>query len=195
MTSNPMDTSTHLSYDQIAAYLDGVMPAEGRRQVEAHISSCDECRSEVIASREAVSTAPSPGAHRSRRWPILATLAVASIAVVAGLAIERNDAARPVVRETIQPHREVIVISPADGTKMGGEHRLLWHSVAAGASYRITLGDSQAQPIYSATVQDTTLVIPASVVMAQGSKFVWYVDAMRADGVTATSGLRSFTVE
>jgi hypothetical protein len=128
-------------------------------------------------------------------WKPIALVAAAGLAVVIGLNMRKDNPRIAAERDAPVTRREVSVIAPADGMKLGGDRLLVWHSVASGATYRVTIGDDQAQPIYSTTVQDTVLVIPSSIAARQGQKFVWYVDAMRSDGVTATSGARAFIIE
>jgi hypothetical protein len=41
--------SDHLSAEELAAYLDGVVTPADRRRIEAHLVRCDPCLSEVIA--------------------------------------------------------------------------------------------------------------------------------------------------
>jgi hypothetical protein len=195
MTSNSLDHTTHLTYDEISAYLDGAMSTDHRRRTEGHLETCDDCRREVIASRDALATAPSVRNPRSLPWKRYAIGAVAGLAVVIGLSIGKRNEAKDTQRDTPAPRREVSIITPADGSIVGNDRRLMWHSIATDATYRVTIGDDQAQPVYSTTAQDTSIVIPSSVAMAHGKKFVWYVDAIRPDGVTATSGVRSFTIE
>ena len=186
---------THIDVDEIAAYLDRTLSDADRRRVEAHLTACDECRTEVVASRGAVSSAPStkPSAYRS--WRVLASAAAAAVVIIATATISRSRADRATERETNIAAPAVAIASPAEGASLGADRVVAWHSLAENTSYRITIADQGAQPMYTTTVRDTSVRIPQSVTLATGGKYFWYVDAIRADGTTATSGLKSFTVK
>ena len=197
MTQDPMQPGAHLDHDDLAAYLDNAMSAEDRERVEAHLSICGECRAEATAASEAISTAPSVSARRIRPWRLIGIAAAAGLIVVAGTTLTRSSGNREAIRDasSVRVQPAVTVVTPDDGMQIGNDRRLTWRSVSIESSYRITIGDESAQPIYSITVQDTSIVVPASVQLASGRKFFWYVDAIRPDGVTATSGLKAFTVK
>ena len=192
-----MQPGAHLDYDDLAAYLDNAMSAEDRERVEAHLSMCDECRAEATAASAAISSVPSLGTRRIRPWRLIGIAAAAGLIIVAGTTLTRGSGNREAVRDasTVKVQPTVTVVTPDDGRQLGNDRKLTWRSVSAESSYRVTLGDDSAQPIYSVTVQDTSIVVPASVPLASGKKFFWYVDAIRPDGVTATSGLKAFTVK
>ena len=192
-------TDDHLSDAEIAAYIDGAMSEAERARAESHLSMCDECRLETVTSSDAVASAP-PVKARSRtasRW--IGVAAAAGLLVVAASVLTRNAADREIVRADsagIPTQRATVtVVTPLDGATIGRDHRLVWRSFGTDATYRFTIADSSAQPLYSATVQDTSVAIPPSVQSRSGDKFFWYVDAIGADGLTASSGLKSFTVE
>ncbi len=44
----PLSTS-HLSAEEIAAYLDGVVPLGDRPRIETHLVRCDACFDEILA--------------------------------------------------------------------------------------------------------------------------------------------------
>jgi hypothetical protein len=196
MTFNP---SAHLNDADIAAYLDGVVPDGDRKSVEAHLASCDACRMEVAASQDAVSTAPRIGT-RSRipvRW--IGLFAAAALVVVAVSTLSRTTSSGYSERGTATGlpgvQRVVAIVSPADNSALGSDRRLVWRSEGTGATYRITIGDDSGQPLHSASLPDTTFVIPESLSLESGTKYFWYVDAITSEGTTATSGLNSFTIE
>jgi len=196
MTTNQ---SSHIEEADIAAYLDGAMTEKERASVEAHLASCDECRLEVIASQEAVSTAPRI-ARRSRipmRWIGLVAAAAVMIVVVSTFNRTMSDGNSERSSATRLPgiQRAVRIVNPADAATLGSDRRLTWRSEGSGSTYRITMGDDSGQPIHSTTMGDTSFVIPKSITLAPGRKYFWYVDAITGEGTTATSGLKSFTIE
>jgi hypothetical protein len=193
------NSSAHLNEADIAAYLDGAMTETERKGMEAHLSTCDECRLEVTDSHEAVNTAPRT-AGRSRlpiRWIGLA--AAAAVLVVAVSTFSRTTSNGTTERGTAVGfpglQRVVAIVSPGDNSALGSDRRLVWRSEGSGATYRLTIGDDSGQPIHSASLSDTSFAIPGSVALTAGRKYFWYVDAITGDGTTATSGLNSFTIE
>jgi hypothetical protein len=192
-------TDEHLSEIDIAAYIDGVLSAEERARADRHLSMCDECRLETVTSGDAVASAPpiKPRSRSASLW--LGVAAAAGLVVVAASTLTRNAADREIVRAdsaSLPMNRPTVaVVTPADGASLAREGRLVWRSFGADATYRLTIADESAQPLYSATIQDTSAVLPSSVRSTPGKKFFWYVDAIGSDGLTASSGLKSFTVE
>lgn len=196
MTYNSIE---HLNEADIAGYLDSTLTGTERKGVEAHLATCDECRMEVTASQEAISTAPRP-ATRSRiplRW--VGLFAAAAVMVVAVSTLSRTTSNGTTERGTAVGfpgvQRVVAIVSPGDNSTLGSDRRLVWRSEGNGATYRLTIGDDSGQPLHSATLPDTTFAIPASLTLVSGRKYFWYVDAITSEGTTATSGLNSFTIE
>jgi anti-sigma factor ChrR (cupin superfamily) len=189
----------HLNESEIAAYIDGVLSVDERTRAERHLSMCDECRLETLTSGDAVGSAPSlrPRSRSASLW--LGVAAAAGLAVVAASTLSRNAADREIVRAdsaSVPMNRATVaVVAPADGASLARDGRLVWRGFGADATYRLTIADESAQPLYSATVQDTSVALPSSVQPTPGKKFFWYVDAIGPDGLTASSGLKSFTVE
>lgn len=195
MTFNP---TMHPNEADLAAYIDGAIADAERKSVEAHLSVCDECRMEVTASQEAVSTAPR-AAIRARipmRWVGLGAAAVLMVVAVSTLSRTTSDRTTERGTVAISPgaKRVVAIVMPVDNSTLGSDRRLVWRSEAGSATYRITIGDDSGQPLHSATLGDTSFVVPASIMLTPERKYFWYVDAITGDGTTATSGLKSFTI-
>ena len=190
---------SHLNETDIAAYLDGVTKDAERRSVETHLASCDECRMEVAASQEAISTAPSAATSSKipMRW--VGLFAAAALTVVAVSTLSRTTSDKTTERGTAAEfpavQRAVAIVTPSDNSRMGSDRRLVWRSEGSGATYRITIGDESGQPLHSAALPDTSFAIPATLTLVPGRKYFWYVDAITNEGTTATSGLNSFTID
>jgi len=195
MTQGRENSTDHIDEDELSSYLDRMLSDADRRRVEAHLSACDECRAEAIASREAVTSGPTLPGSRFRSWPIIggAVAAAAVIIVIGTISQSRTD--RDIERDANATVPAVTIVNPADGSPLGTDRIVTWRALAENTSYRVTIADQSAQPIHTTTVRDTSAVIPPSVMLVAGRKYFWYVDAMRADGSTATSGLKSFTVK
>jgi anti-sigma-K factor RskA len=199
----PEERSTqrgHLDDLEIAAYLDGTLDAGERQLAESHLSSCDLCRGEIIASQEAVASVPRKAERSRLSWRPLAGVAAAAavIVVAASTMIDRSGGEPSVVRAdsaNLDPRVQVETVSPDNGALLAERRELAWRGQGTGTTYRVTIGDDTGQPIHSASVADTTLMIPATVQLVSGRRYFWYVDAITSDGTTATSGLKSFTVK
>jgi hypothetical protein len=199
MKHEPARTDDHLSDSDIASYLDGAMSADERARAETHLSMCDECRLETVTASEAIASAPSTKPRSTTAWRWVGVTAAAGLLVVAASTLSRNAADTEIVRAEnpgLPGNRAtVIVVSPTDGGSLARDQSLVWRSFGPDATYRLTIADESAQPLYSATVQDTSAAIPSSVPAERGKKFFWYVDAIGGDGLTASSGLKSFIIE
>jgi len=196
MIQRSAEDTTHIDVDEVASYLDRTLSDEDRRRVEAHLFICDECRAEVTASSEAVSSAPPLRGSRLRSWQAGAgAVAAAALIVIVATTLSRSRADRDIERDSNIGASSVTVTQPGDGLPLGADRLVIWHKFAENASYRVTIADQSAQPIYTTTVTDTSAIIPSSVTLAPGKKYFWYVDAIRANGATATSGLKSFKIE
>jgi hypothetical protein len=68
-----------------------------------------------------------------------------------------------------------------------------WRAVEGAGTYRITITDSAGTPVFTATTTDTSIVPPSSQPLAHGGSYLWYVDALRNDGTTWSTGVQSFT--
>jgi len=63
-----MDLS-HLTEDEVVAYLGHELTDESLRRVELHLAKCSECRAEIVETREILAR------PRRLRWPVLAPVA------------------------------------------------------------------------------------------------------------------------
>lgn len=194
-----MDTDeTHLTAEDVAAFLDRRMSAADRTGVEAHLADCPRCRGEIAAVQRLLIARP------VRRWGVLLPvgLTAAAAAIVAimvltvdrpgsGSAVERNQAATETLRsEALQ---RIAVRSPADGdTIPPGRLSLSWSALGGEPTYRLTLTDDSGEPVWTGTTTDTSIALPPDVILQSRRTYFWYVDALRADGRAASTGVHSF---
>ena len=193
-----MQPRGHLDELEIASYIDGTLTESERQDVESHLSACDACRTEVITSQEAVSSIPPAAQPRMRSWRPLAGFAAAAVIVVTAATLLGGREEPSIVRADPPSAGQAIqieTVNPENGASLGDTRELAWKNQGAGTTYRITIGDDAGQPVHSASVADTSMVIPSSVKLITGRTYFWYVDAITSDGTTATSGLKSFTVK
>ena len=190
------DETPHLTAEDVAAFLDRRMTAAERAGAEAHLADCRECRAEIADVRRLVSATP------ARRSMVLVPAALAAAAVIAFVALSLgragSDSSADRVRtpgvSVAEDSQRIAVIAPAEGdTIRGARASLLWSAVVGEPTYRLTLTDASGQPVWTTTTSDTSLTLPANVALQPHTKYFWYVDAQRADGRAASTGVRSFT--
>ena len=160
------DMREHLSSDDLAAYLDGVLPAAERTTVDEHLAECDDCQTELIALSRVLRTKPG-----RRRWFIPAGIAAAAAAfTVLWLSpqwVEPNFR-EPAVSATPAP----AVVAPRGPTT--GPVRLVWTRVPHADRYRLTVFDSSGAVVWSSQTKDTLLSVAG---LRPGVRYFWQVEA------------------
>ena len=190
----PNDTQ-HLTAEDVAAFLDRRIVPEARTDVEAHLADCRQCREEVAAVRRLLVGRP------SGRPIMLVSIGLAAAAALAFavLNVSRDPGSATARLRTPgitlpAESSQIAVRSPADGDTIGtGTTALLWSAVAGEPTYRLTLTDASGQPVWTTTTIDTSVTLPPNVVLQSRKTYFWYVDALRADGRAASTGVRRFT--
>jgi len=197
-TERETGVPAHPSAEELASYVDGGLSTQDAARVSAHLADCDLCRTEVIEVSRLVAT--SHRAATPRRWWIGA----ASAAAVAVLALRvllpsatapgrMPDALRSDEMES-SSSRAVEVVRPLPGADARGEGLVfVWRGGDGDASYRLTLADEAGAPVWTASTTDTLVMLPHEVELGVGS-YLWRVDALFADGRTATSAVQRLTV-
>ena len=191
----PNDTQ-HLTAEDVAAFLDRRMATNQRTVAESHLADCRQCREELAAVKRLLVDRP------IGRPVILIPIGVAAAAALAfamfnvgrdpGSATERLRT--PGVTVPAESLSQIAVLSPADGDTIGtGTPAMLWSAVAGEPTYRLTLTDASGQPVWTTTTTDTSVTLPPNVVLQPRQAYFWYVDALRADGRAASTGVRRFT--
>ena len=189
----------HLGVHEIAAYLDHRIDDASRRRVEAHLVACAECRREVHEGEQVLRDAPA-GRRAGARRPIAALVTLAAAAALVFAVLPRGDTrdASSIERATVvpaAPAAPIVVIEPADSARLSGvPSTFVWRPATGVSSYRITLTDERGHVLWAASTGDTLIRVPDSLAAAAPMRYYWYVDALRADGGTASSGVRGFSV-
>lgn len=177
----------HLSAEEIAAYIDHKLSLDDTARAESHLADCHECRREVAASAGLVSAAPTTGARR--RIGRIAGVAAAAAILLAVLftrpqrpdvAVERRSGADEASR--------VHAISPRGGSTVDAESVAFVWRRDDDASYQLTVVDSSGAVVWVTTTGDTTVRLPRTVGLTPGKRYFWYVDALRANGFSVSSG-------
>lgn len=196
-------SDAHPTSETIAAYVDRTLPPGERADVDRHLAACVACRAE-LREVEAMLRVAAPAAVEARRRPgtyrlaLPALVGIAAALLVFVLSPRRADT--PVVRDgAATPAGEtsstvVTVVPPRGATVGAGALTLGWRPVATDANYHVALVDSVGRALWSARTGDTTAVVPADVVARTSGRVFWYVDALRPDGHSATSGMTELRI-
>jgi hypothetical protein len=192
-----MTTERHLTSEEAAAYLDNTLTDAECARVKSHLADCHACREEIVSVSKLLERAP-----RSRRR-FIAVSAMAAAAVLAVFLVRpttdselpasgplRGDDA-PFASEGVSGIR---AIAPTGRQTVGDRIAFVWHSALPGATYRFTLTDDRGDKIWVASTADTALIIPDDTLVFQPRSYHWYVDALKSDGSSATTGIISFEV-
>lgn len=185
----------HPASEEVAAYLSGTLQKSERSSLEAHLVQCQSCRQEVTAARTLL--------HRQNTRKRLFWIPLAMAAAVGGMLLY-SPAAPPDAAEQIRGNAtgssaaeaplRVTVLSPREGDKVGVDGLVFkWASEGAAAQYRVALRDAGGRPLWNMETSDTAVALDASVVLQPGSIYFWYVDALRSDGQSLTSGTVRFS--
>jgi hypothetical protein len=187
----------HLDNEQLAAFLDGRLPSTARTTAEAHLADCTECRDELMANSRLLERLPKPSLRRAAWWPHVGAAAAAA-ALIAVIVVPRTARTPtlgevPAERVGAAETSRIAVVSPPEGASVDRTLlRFSWHPQDR-ASYRLTVTDSSGRMIWRTTTNDTVAGLPPTIALDAGGRFYWYVDALRVDGVSLTSGAHSFS--
>ena len=195
----PLDT--HLSIHDVASFVDGTLSARQLADVEEHLAICAQCRSEMTAVSSLVASAP-VAQTRTRRalMPGVAVLAAAA-AFVFLVATPRHDGVRgrAAVTERRAPatgsaSSTIETLTPGAASIVSRDSlRFAWRRDEA-STYRLFITDSAGAQVYSTDTGDTTMIPPRSLAITPGVRYFWYVDALRADGASASSTPSEFSI-
>lgn len=190
MTTN---NTTHLTAEDVAAFLDRHMTAAERASAQTHLADCRLCRDEVTSVRRLMRTGPTV-----RRILIPAGLAAAAAIAFAALTLGRGaDLPGERVRSqatTVETAGTIAARLPVDGDTISlAKPSVVWSPVAGEPTYRFTLTDGSGQPLWTSTTTDTSVTLPSQVILKPRQTYFWFVDALRANGRAASTGVRRFT--
>ncbi len=191
------DTDSHLTAEQLAAYLNGAIAKEERMRIEAHLATCGQCCDEVVAHTQA------KGVEPAWRRPTLAALAAAG--VVAGVLLigpgqrllisDRQPAFRDAqtpIEVALRP--AIVALAPVNHQTVERDSVLfLWKPIAEDAFYSLTLTDREGNLAWRASTRDTLLSLPSEVTLQRGVTYFWYVDALLPTGESPSTGVHRFT--
>jgi len=184
MTVPRSETMTHLSTEALAGYIDGALSSEERRKAELHLSSCAECREDVWEIRRLQ-------LRRRPRWPMVLLPAAAAAAVLLVIGLPRQTTTPSEVRSGPDLEQRIGIVSPTPSAEIApGLVTFIWRSAGGGASYVITLQESDGRVAWTSSIADTLAVLPDSVPLSAGRTWFWFVDAMLPDGRSLSTGVQ-----
>ena len=183
------DVNAHPSVEEIAAYLSGRISGSALAALESHLAGCRNCREEVTSARALMKERVSSRRH----WLVpaaAAALLLMGILIKPPNAGERERASSP---QRASGRESIVVLSPR-GATTDATVSFAWRSVGSGALYALNLSDSTGTTVWETQTADTSITLPRSVTLLPGTVYMWYIDASIPNGLTATSGIRSFRV-
>jgi hypothetical protein len=193
----PENDNMHLPPGSIAAYVDGTAALSDRSRLEAHVASCLECRNELLTVSGVVRAE-----RRRRRTVVAVPLGAAAAIALAAVGISSlgggpGPGALTLRSEPSEGTARFEVVTPGDGDTVNTQNLLIvWRQAAAESPhYRFTLTDQDGTVLWSSSVADTSIIIPADIRLDAGQSYYWYVDALLDRGRTATSGISKFVVD
>jgi hypothetical protein len=189
----------HPAIHDLAAYLEHRLDDASRRRVESHLAECDQCRREVVDGERVLRAAPDRRTSVRRPIAVLAGLAAAAVVLFTVLPRDRTGGGGPVERGPAAPVAPVtpaiVVVEPADAAQLTeAPATFVWRPSPGVSLYKFTLTDEQGRVLWSTSTRDTLLAPPGSLQVPPTARYFWYVDALRADGGTVSSGVHAFRV-
>jgi len=184
---------THLSAENVAAYIDRRLTAEERQRADAHMVRCAECRDELTQAARLVASAPP---HRMVKHPrLVALVSLAAAMLVVAVSLSRPGQTPPAAspqREAIDAEPNVIqALTPTAGATITPSTQFVWRR-EGDARYQLRIVDSTGALVWMTTTNDSSARLPPSVRLQRRSRYFWYVDALRSDGFSISSGPRPF---
>lgn len=179
----------HCSEEDLAAYLNGGLSDADRAAADAHLAECHACRTELTTARRLLRARP--GAP-----PRLLVLAAAAAALVGVVLVTPRSGTGPVAdpeRDDAPSDRAIVQglqpVAPRDGDTVARSRlQFSWRSQTGEPLYRLTITTTAGQAVWTGDTGDTTLAPMPDLLLAPGSKYFWYVDALDAAGRSLTTG-------
>ena len=182
----------HLTPEQTAGYLDGVLTTDERAVVEAHLDTCFECRDEVVALRPVIR------ARNPRRW-LLPTTVTAGAAAAAALVllVQSGRLSGPEPSLHRDPWQEATpVLVPKAPAGMGVRPALLaWSPLPQASKYRVHIFDAEGTILFQTEAADSLVKLPDSIGFSPGQPYFWKVEADTGWDRWVSSDLVEFSIK
>ena len=182
-----LQEKSHLSVEDIAAYLNGRLYGAAREAFESHLAECRQCRDEVTAARRMMSERNA----RQRHW-ILPALSAAALLIAISLKSPVSNVREQSTRSGKDAGSSIATFAPSREGSAASLH-FIWRDIGRDVLYQLTLSDTTGAAVWETQTRDTSVSLPSDIKLAVGASYLWSVDASMPDGTHATSGIKSFT--
>jgi hypothetical protein len=190
-----------LDDDVIAALAEGSVEPAVRAAALPHLAECARCRAAMASVARALAdpdvgrevAALEAGGH-GRLWRatwIAVPLAAASVVLMLSWPPPRDADSRHRA-PTITAAQAPVPVSPIGA--VADARRLVWTTTVGADRYRVTLFDSAGSVAFETELGDTTTLVPDSVALAGGRRYLWKVEARTDLGRWTASDLVDFSV-
>jgi hypothetical protein len=154
-----------------------------------HVMSCAGCKADFDLMRTVAGRKAGPG--RRGRWP-LAAAAVVALSVSGSLVfmeLRARSAGQDIERGGAD---EVELVSPRGNTATRPV-TFTWRKATGPARYSLEVFNPAGDAVYGVDVTDTSVVLPATVLLQVGTTYHWWVLIRTADGSEVRTAPVSFT--
>lgn len=190
-----VSAASHLSADDVAAFVDRTMPDDERGEAERHLADCDSCREEVASVARLVATAPKSSTRRAPWRALLPIAAALLVAVMLHVRLAPSVVDPTAERGAPTSGSRIVVVAPTLEAPFTDVTRtFMWHAIDGSVGYHVVVKDMSGGIVWITDVADTAVRIPESRLLRTGETYVWRVDGQRADGTSAASAETSFRV-
>lgn len=187
-----------LDDETLAAFAEGSLDGAARQALLPHLAECQACRSAVASVARALAdkamareVAAVEGGSRRRFYRIAVPVAAAALLVLVFSPRRIDDGDSTHRAPTITASAVPVPRAPVGAVAEAGA--LQWDAVAGSERYRVTLFDATGVTIYEVELGDTVAVLPDSIVLVRGRRYLWQVEARTGFDRWAASPLVEFT--
>ena len=190
----------HLTSEDFAAYVSRAIRGPKLDRLEKHLQGCQACRDELVAIAALLRNARRQRRRRVAGVAVLTAAALSGVALL-GTSIERIlSEPEPVLRGGVgleEGVRSFSAVTPRDGARLEASSGMLfaWRAVAPAAFYSLTVTDERGDLVWRGSTSDTLLQLPSNIAIRPGSRYFWFVEALLADGTSATTDASGFWTE
>ena len=198
-SEKPKSPQAHLKNGELADYLDRKLSGEELLRAEAHLADCDYCCEQVIVATRSLSDLEQKSRRPLMMWTGLAAATLAGVLILAPGLRGPDTAQEPILRDgsgaLSQAGEEPIeVLAPSLGAELRRDSlHFAWRSIAPEALYSFTVTDAVGDVIWEGTTKDTALDLTSRIMIDDGKRYFWYVDALFGEGRSASTGVREFS--